>query len=177
MIFASAGHHNTDPGAIANGYKESYLTQVFRNRIYEEIIIRGGNVILDKDYETLSQYLKRIQPGSGSVVCDLHFNASNDPEATGTEVFAANNPESIALATELSEAISKVLSIPNRGAKLQHQSNRSSLAILNTKAGISILPEICFMSNINDLTKFFTHQDLLAKIFACTLIYYDNLKS
>lgn len=44
------------------------------------------NVIQDKDFETNSQYQRRIKPGSGSVIFDIHFN-SGSPASGGTECY------------------------------------------------------------------------------------------
>lgn len=44
--FISAGHHDNDPGAVANGYQENELTKELRN-----IILKHGNskeIIIDK---------------------------------------------------------------------------------------------------------------------------------
>ena len=45
MIFISAGHHNTDPGAVANGYIERDLTKDARNLIIPSLDLK--NVIQD----------------------------------------------------------------------------------------------------------------------------------
>ena len=48
--FISAGHHDNDPGAVANGYQENELTKDLRNRILKygnskEIIVDNGAAI------------------------------------------------------------------------------------------------------------------------------------
>jgi N-acetylmuramoyl-L-alanine amidase len=176
MIFLSGGHHQNDPGASGNGYNEFEVCASFRDSVAQEIIRRGGSVILDKDYETLSGYLNRIKPGSGSVVCDIHFNSVLDPTATGTEVFFADNPESKYIAIELSKANAEILGIINRGAKLESKSNRGHLAVLHTKAGISVLPEICFISNPYDMEAFFKNRESLVHAYACILMHADGMK-
>lgn len=178
MIFLSAGHHNADPGAMGNGYKESELTKELRELIFAEIKRLGGNVILDKDFETLSQYIGRIKPGSGSVVCDLHFNASSNNSATGAECLYKNkaNEDSISLSKEIAETISKSLGIKNRGAKSESQSARGRLAVLHTNAGISCLPEICFITNKTDMEAYQKKKKQVAACIAHILVAYDNLK-
>lgn len=176
MIYLSAGHHNSDPGAVANGYKESELCIKIRDAVAKELDKRGYKYILDKDSETLSQYIARIKPGSGSVVCDIHFNAVANSTATGVEVFYKND-NSKPIAASLSAELARVQGLKDRGAKGPKESNRGSLAILNTKAGIAVLPEIGFISNKNDLKAFFDNFDKVINVIACNLIYAENLYS
>jgi N-acetylmuramoyl-L-alanine amidase len=177
MIYLSAGHHLSDPGAIANGYKESQLCIELRDLIKQELIQKGASFISDRDYETLIAYINRIKPGSGSVLCELHFNASTNTRATGTEVLYATGIESQNLAKDLSQVIAELIGIPNRGAKDEAQSARGRLAVLRTKAGIAVLPEICFISNKLDMDAYQKNKNKVAKAIASYLIHYDKLKS
>ena len=82
--FISAGHHDNDPGAVANGYQENELTKDLRNRI-----LKYGNskeIIVDRDSETNREYQNRIKPGAGSVVLDIHFDAGPS-RVTGVTAF------------------------------------------------------------------------------------------
>ncbi len=178
MIFLSAGHHNADPGAVANGIKESDLTKELRALIAVYLKSKNHGVILDLDSETNSQYQSRIKPGDGSVLCDLHFNASPKASATGTEVIVANNANGIELklAAELAAGTAKILGITNRGVKTESQSARGKIGILNLKAGIDCLIEVCFISNPSDVEKYQAKKIELARFYGNLLIQYDNLK-
>ena len=179
MIFISAGHHNTDPGAVANGYIERDLTKDARNLIIPSLDLK--NVIQDKDFETNSQYQRRIKPGSGSVVFDIHFN-SGGPTAGGTECyvnakdFADKNSLSYKMADEISKATSRILGIRNRGVKADNQSQHSRIGILNLGSGISVLWEICFISSVIDMQNYIQKKSELLKEVAAILEKYDALK-
>ncbi|WP_027378193.1 N-acetylmuramoyl-L-alanine amidase [Chryseobacterium daeguense] len=179
MIFISAGHHNTDPGAVANGYVERDLTKDARNLIIPSLDLK--NVIQDKDFETNSQYQRRIKPGSGSVVFDIHFN-SGSPAAGGTECyvnakdFADKNSLSYKMADEISKATSRILGIRNRGVKADNQSQHSRIGILNLGSGISVLWEICFISSVIDMQNYIQKKNELLKEVAAILEKYDALK-
>lgn len=185
MIYLSAGHHLNDAGAVSNGFKESLLCIELRDLIKVELDKAGYTYISDRDYETLTTYLNRIQPGSGSVMCEIHFNAASSGAATGVEVIYPEKEyhntnqllASTQLAKELSEEIAEVLNLVNRGAKKESQTARKSLAVLKTKAGISILPEICFISNPRDMESYQRNKGKVAKIIASYLIHYENLKA
>lgn len=182
MIYLSAGHNfkalNPDPGAIGNGYKESELTRELRDMVAAELKSRGFPYILDKDSETLGEYISRIKPGSGSVLCEIHFNAAG-PDATGAEVLVKEgaSKHSNELAKEMSAAISDTVGIKNRGAKDESSSHRGRLGILHTLSGIAVLPEICFISNANDVQLYQSKKNQLATSIALLLIKYENLNS
>lgn len=179
MIYLSAGHHNSDSGAVANGYKESDLTKEVRNLTVKNLDPK--TIIQDKDSENNSQYQSRIKPGSGSVVFDIHFN-SGQSIATGVECFVNasdfmdKNSLSFKLASEVCEITTKTLGIKNRGVKVEGASQHSRIGILNLKAGISVLWEVAFISNVSDMAQFNTKKEQLTKEIASLLKKYDAMK-
>lgn len=175
--FISAGHHLKDPGAIGvNKRQENNEAITFRGLVICEVHKHNITVINDHDYETLSQYLKRIKPGNASVVIEYHFNAAIDPTATGTETLVSDNANqmSIDFATELSEATSKILGIKNRGVKTEKQSARGRLGLMR-KQGCVALHEICFISNKLDMELYDQSKVELAVAHAFIIAKYDNM--
>ena len=182
MIYLSAGHNKrlagADPGATCGNIKEADLTIELRDLIIAELTGLQANFITDKDDETLLAYVARIKPGSGSVVCELHFNSSARL-ATGAEAIIKNEYSHVekAIAVDISNAIATILGIINRGVKTEAQSHRGRLGILHTHAGISVLPEICFINNEIDMKQYHKNKNALARKFAELLIEYDALIS
>lgn len=178
MIFVSAGHHNTDSGAIGNGYREADLTKKIRDKVIQYLVQKNAPYIADKDTETLSQYLNRIQTGSGSVVLEFHLDAGG-ATATGTTAIVSKTPsqDSKNFAKELADKTACILGIKNRGVITETQSARGSLAIMR-ESGIVCLLEVCFISNQNDLNQLLTKEkfDALCLAYAEILIKYDALK-
>lgn len=184
MIFISAGHHfhqpKPDPGAIATHdgkqYKEAELAADLEERVCGILQQRGVKYITDRIDETLAGYIKRIQPGSGSVVLEIHFNASGAVTATGTEtlVKTAASTHEWDMAKELSDGTAKILGIANRGVKSEAQSQHKRLAILHTGAGVSALTEVCFITNRNDIVTYLANVDKIAALYADVLIKYEN---
>lgn len=176
--FISAGHCNVkgpnyDPGAPGvNGRFEANETVRVRNRVIE---ILGGDVIKDADGESLSQYLKRIKPGSGSVVVEFHFNAGT-PAATGTETLIEIDGDKMdkACAKELTDATAKILGIKNRGVKTEADTRHKRLALMK-EDGIICLVEICFISNATDMTRFDLHFEELCQAYAAIINKYDDM--
>lgn len=176
VVYPSAGHHDKDPGAMANGRKESDMNIDFRNLVSAELTSRGHRHIMDKDWETNTQHQKRIKPGPGSVLIDFHFDAAS-PSASGTTTYYASNANklSIQFAQEIVDNVSEILGIPNRGARSEKLSNRGRIGILHTKAGIACLLEIGFITNLFDIAMYEKHKVKLAKVIAEILIRYDNM--
>lgn len=179
--FPLAGHHSKDPGAVYNGRKEAEETMRIQERLDFFLNKLGVKTIKDNPSHTLSQVLNTILPGSGSVLVDNHFNASDNPNATGVECIVSNKSyaqkdNSYKMADEICQVISSHLGIKNRGVKPESQSARKKLAILHTKAGISVLIEWCFISNINDMKAIDNNRDNVCEAVAHILKKYDDMK-
>jgi N-acetylmuramoyl-L-alanine amidase len=175
-IYPLAGHSNTDPGAMAGGYKEADLTSELRNLVISEMKKRNYlNFETDDDKDNLSTVLKKINPGKKDILLDIHFNSAN-PTASGTEVFVSNYAGSTSqkFAKELVDGSAKILGIANRGVKPESQSARKRLAVVN-KNGSAALLEVCFITNANDIAKYQANKNRLAVFIADLLIKYDTL--
>lgn len=180
--YISAGHHKKDPGAVANGLKEADLTVRVRDRVIEHIKMaeilecKEWRTIKDDDNETLAEYLKRIQPGDSSVVCEFHFDAAANPDASGTSAFYADQPnwQSVPFAKAMVEVTAKILGIKNRGAHSETESHRGRLGLVH-ETGINCLVEVCFITNLEDIRKFNERFDELCMEYAKIIRYYDDM--
>ena len=160
MIYNRAGHHNNDSGAVAthNGikYQENIIMKEFRGLINNRLDSKGYKYINDNDNETLSQYLTRIKPGTGSVIFEGHLNAFVTSIATGIEIIIPTNHSQAEykIASMMAQGLHKITGLALRnggtGVITEGQSKRGSLAIMK-KPGINILAEFGFISNSNDL--------------------------
>lgn len=185
MKFISAGHcakpgPTHDPGAPGvNGRWEANETVKIRNRVIEIIKSRGiTDIIQDADGESLSQYLRRIRTGDGSMVCEFHFNAGK-PEATGVETLIEIDGDKldIACAREFSAVTSSILGIPmrgNRGVKTEADTRHKRLALMK-EDGIIVLVEVAFITNPNDMNAFDANFESLCQAYADIIIKYDAM--
>ena len=81
----TAGHSNTDPGAVANGHKESDIACDMRNMIASKLRALGHKVFTDgdgKENQPLSQAIKLVSNG---LAIEIHCNAASNPAASGVE--------------------------------------------------------------------------------------------
>lgn len=164
-IFLSAGHSNTDPGAVANGLKEADVAVEFRNMVAHYLRDMGiphatdgegtANLPLSHAAKLASAY---------AVAVEFHCNAAANPAATGTEVLSGT--ASFTLADKLSAALASALGIRNRGAKPENAGQHSRLAFV--RAG-GLIVELFFLSNPKDVEAYTQRKWLAAKAVAKVL--------
>jgi N-acetylmuramoyl-L-alanine amidase len=174
--FISAGHHLKDSGAVGSGTQENLETIKFRNLVVPICKGFGMNVITDDDNETLAQYLQRIKTGSGSVVLEFHFDAANNPSASGATCLVGNDADRLdkAFAKELVDATSSTLKIRNRGVIDESMSHRGRLGLMREQ-GIVALLELCFISNAEDMKRYNENKLFLATQIARIVYRYENM--
>lgn len=173
-IFLFAGHHNKDTGAVANGYVEAELTKELRDLTLGYLIKYPNNKIAkDSDHVDLSTLVRAVSKLSKEedIICDIHFNCADSPNATGTEVFIPDRStdKEREIAKQLCNHISSILGISNRGVKRESESARGRLAIMSP-AGSNVLIEVCFISNKNDMDKYESKKEVVASIISSVLI-------
>lgn len=173
--FISAGHHNKDSGAVGCGTQENWETKKFRDLVVPHAKQLGVKVITDDDNETLSQYLTRIQTGSGSVVVEFHFDAANGT-ASGSTAIVGSDADRLdkAFAQELVDLTAKIIGIKNRGVKSEAESHRGRLGLMREQ-GIVCLLELCFIDNQSDMKAYNNVKELLAKEVAKVIDKYDRI--
>lgn len=183
MIFISAGHNSKsktirqDPGAVnKNGIKEGDLTIEFRDLVKKELDALNVKYISDSDEESLAAYLDRIQTGSGSVVVEYHFDAHDNPEATGCTGIVESDADRLdkAFAKELNDATANTLVIRNRGIITELDSHRGRLGLMK-ETGIICLQELGFISNPYDLERYNLLKKELAYLHAVIIKRYEAL--
>lgn len=187
-IFLSAGHSTNprrDRGASGNGYIEGELTADLRNRVAAELRLLGLIPITDGNDTILQDTINWIRniTTTNCICVDFHWNSAT-PQARGTETFVDNNPTQLELdlAFDFSDVVAKTLEIPKRGnfrgrvgVKPEAESARKSLGWFRFR-GEQILPEICFISNKNEMSKYINRRDILAKEIAKLLYQYATTK-
>lgn len=164
-FFITAGHSRNDSGARANGLLESLLTIELRDLITEQCKALGISVVNDDDNLKLATVIKNINKViiEEDTLLDIHFNSADEEKAKGVEAFVRKNATSDeeALARRLTHTVSQILGTSNRGMKQEHLSQHKSLGILHTK-GRSVLLEVCFISNRNEIQTYLSRKGEIA---------------
>lgn len=173
FVAVTAGHSNTDPGAVNGKIKESDLVTNFRNAV--SFYLREAGVQVKNDgtgsqNDPLSSAIKLIK--GSSVAVEFHMNAATSKQANGVETIAL--PKDRKLAQDLSAAVASALGSRLRGNNGwidQSQSARGSLGYIN--AG-GLIVELGFISNETELAAYQARYWIAAKAVAKVLIEYEK---
>jgi N-acetylmuramoyl-L-alanine amidase len=178
----SAGHSNTegrDQGATNNITTEGKATVDLRNRLVAKFKEQKITVNVDKDNsvtkETVSVFTEYFD--EHDILIDIHFNSSNNETATGTEVIIPEKYSTFeySIASDISRTMSNVLGIRNRGVKTESQTARGKLAWMRMNAE-TILIEVCFLSNLNDMERYIAKRDTLVTELVNIISNYKSLQ-
>jgi len=175
MIFLLAGHGGGDSGAVGvNGRTESAETIKLRDKIKTHLQKAGAKFYTDDDRDGLATVLSKCTTGSGSVVLDIHFNASANKNATGVEVIVGDDAQAndLTLAMDILDLMIKRTGLKSRGVKKEHETPRKRLGVMREHGAVCLL-ETCFISNQSDMQKYDAAVDDLARELAALLIRHD----
>ncbi|MCJ8512261.1 N-acetylmuramoyl-L-alanine amidase [Acinetobacter lwoffii] len=173
FVAVTAGHSNSDPGAVNGRVKEADLVVNFRNAVSYYLREAGLQVKTDgagNKNDPLSSAIKLIK--GSSVAVEFHMNAATSKQANGIETIAL--PKDKKLAQDLSKAVADALGSRLRGDNGwidQSKSARGRLAYVN--AG-GLIIELGFISNEDELARFNARYWLAAKAVAKVLIDYEK---
>lgn len=157
-VLLSAGHSNTDPGAVANGRREADIAVEFRNLVAFYLDRAGLSYATDgKGTDNLplpqAARLARLH----NVAVEFHCNAGPS-SATGVECLS--DVSDAALSARICRAISEGLGIRDRGAKPENAGQHHRLAFV--QAG-GIIVELFFLTNRDDLRAYYDRKWVAAR--------------
>lgn len=151
-IVLTAGHSNTDPGAVAGSVTEAALMTELRNITAKKLRDMGHTVHTDGEgtvNKPLSDALTLIKTCKPDVSLELHMNASSNTAATGVETISL--PKDKALSQRLSAAVAGVLNLRLRGDKGWIDQSQSARGRLGFVSAGGLILEVAFISNPSDL--------------------------
>lgn len=108
-VFLGVGHGGSDPGAVANGIKESYANLEVAKACADVLEAHGVEVMLSRTSditEDLTDRIRECNAFNPDLAADIHHNAGG---GDGAEVFhARNNTYDDALAKNILDEITKI---------------------------------------------------------------------
>lgn len=174
-IILDAGHNQNDSGAVHNGVTEYEVMRKFREKLSARLAKKGHSHISDKDSENNRQFQNRIRPllKTGDITLAFHLNSSVSGKASGVETFISKNAgkDSKAAATEIVDGLAMIMKVPNRGVKVENESQHSSIGILNLR-GSAVLIEFGFIQT--DLKIFIEKEEQILDLIEKIAIKYDR---
>ena len=157
----TAGHSNTDPGAVANGRKEADIARDMRNIVALKLRQRGHQVFTDGDGTInypLTTAIKLIP--HGEVAVEFHCNAAASPQAKGVETISL--PKHKALSQRLSQAIANVIETRTRGDRGWIDQSQSARGRLGFVSAGGLIVELFFITNKEELMQWDAKKWLVA---------------
>jgi len=170
-IFISAGHSNTDPGAVnaITKDREADIVRDMRNMVSYYLtankVLHVTDGFLDENWP-LSRAIHQI--GKSKFSIEFHCNASGSPTACGVE--ALSQAKDKALSQLLCEAISETMNIPLRGDKGWKPENSGQHSRLVYVSNGGIILELFFISNMRELGIWKDKKWLVAKAIATVIL-------
>ena len=149
-IFIDLGHGGHDSGALGLKYSESMLVLDIGkelNLLLEESGLKYQFSRLSDIYLTLDKRCELANKMKADIFISIHINSAKDTSVAGTEswVYSLNNNKtSVDFATSITNELSDVLEINNRGVK-----ENSRFRVLNGTTMGAIIIEVDFISNPN----------------------------
>ena len=173
FVTVTAGHSNTDPGAVNGKFKEAELVSQFRNAV--AYYLREAGIQYKTDgvgttNQNLNAAIKLIK--GSSVAVEFHMNAAASKQANGIETIAL--PKDKKLAQDLSKAVADVFGSRLRGDNGwidQSQSARGKLGFISNGG---LIVELGFISNEAELAQFNARYWSAAKAVAMILIKHSK---
>ena len=170
-VFLIAGHNGSGTGA--NGFiDEGKETVILRDLIAKKLKEMGVVVIKDDNLTPLTKIVQwlRNQITKKDICIDIHFNASSNNSANGSEVFipTKNTPDELELANMFRESLSKFFK--DRGVSLESKSYHGKIAMLSGFDCCNVLLEVCFVGNKNDSDGYNSHKTELAYELALDIL-------
>ena len=173
FITVTAGHSNTDPGAVNGKYKEAELVRNFRNAVAHYLLSAGVTIKTDGTGTINLPLNNAIALAKGaSIAVEFHMNAATSKQANGIETIAL--PKDKKLAQELSKAVADAFGSRLRGDNGwidQSQSARGKLGFISNGG---LIVELGFISNEEELFQFNARYWSAAKAVAMILIKHEK---
>ena len=173
FVAVTAGHSNTDPGAVNGKFNEADLAAKFRNAVayyLREAGIQYKTDGIGTTNQNLNAAIKLIK--GSSVAVEFHMNAATSKQANGIETIAL--PKDKKLAQDLSKAVADVFGSRLRGDNGwidQSQSARGKLGFISNGG---LIVELGFISNDEELFQFNARYWSAAKAVAMVLIKHSK---
>ena len=175
MITITAGHSNSDPGAVNGSDRESEIAQDMRNIVAYYLRAQGISVKTDGDSKgnlPLSEAVKLIK--GSNIAVEFHCNAAASKGAKGVEALSKEKDKLIS--QKLCAAVSSIMGNTLRGDKGWKAENSGQHSRLAYVSNGGIILELFFISNDDELSTWKQKKWLVGKAVAEVLANYGVSK-
>ena len=173
FVAVTAGHSNTDPGAVRGSDKEADFVVKVRNAV-ELYLLRAGLDVKTDGKGGINLPLPdaiKIAKGASTKI-EFHLNASDNPKANGIETIAL--PEDKKLAQAISKAIAGVTGGTLRGKDGWIDQSQSARGKLGFVSNGGLVVELGFLSNPAEFAVLEAKYWLVAQSIADVIIAHEK---
>ena len=158
LVYVDAGHGGGDPGANGCGYNEEDLTYELAHKVADRLRASGTQVYVmdstDKKLNYKYRHPDALNMGANAYV-SIHFNAGG---GTGTESYVhslRSAQGSLCLQSSTHSSLINALGLRDRGMKSEQ------FAVVSGPVP-SVLLEVCFIDNWDDMNTYIARKDSVA---------------
>lgn len=165
IVTITAGHSNSDPGAVNGSDRESEIAQDMRNIVAHYLKSKGVDIRTDgegKGNLPLSEAIKLIK--GSNIAVEFHCNAAATKSAKGVEALSQLKDKIIS--QKLCAAVSSIMGNPLRGDKGWKPENSGQHSRLAYVSNGGIILELFFISNDEELSTWKQKKWLIGKAVA-----------
>ncbi len=173
FVAVTAGHSNTDPGAVRGSDKEADFVVKVRNAV-ELYLLRAGLDVKTDGKGGINLPLPdaiKIAKGASTKI-EFHLNASDNPKANGIETIAL--PEDKKLAQAISKAIAGVTGGTLRGKDGWIDQSQSARGKVGFVSNGGLIVELGFLSNAAEFAVLQAKYWLVAQAIADVIIQHEK---
>ncbi len=173
FVAVTAGHSNSDPGAVNGKLKESDFVVTIRNALAYYLREAGVQVKTDGiglQNDPLSSALRLIK--GSTVALEIHMNAAANKSAVGIETISL--PKDKVLAQKISKAVQSVTGSKLRGDNGWIDQSKSARGKLAFVSNGGLIVEVGFISNNAEALLIQSKAWLIAKEISKVLIEHDR---
>ena len=169
MITITAGHSNTDPGAVNGSIREADVVRDMRNMVAVYLERAGVDFKTDGTGTQNLPLREAVRLIAGSkVAVEFHCNAAANKSAKGVEALAHASDKVVS--QKLCKAVADELGTVLRGDKGWKPENSGQHSRLAFVSGGGIILELFFISNEAELKAWHDKKWLVARAVANVLI-------
>lgn len=151
-VFLGVGHGGTDPGAVANGFKEKDLNLSIALACQSELARHGVSVLMSRtkdENDTLPEEIKECNAFKPDLAVDIHNNAGGGDGAEGFYHHGGGIGKILA-----ENMLAEIVAIGqnSRGAKTKKNSaGRDYFGFIRETACPAVIVETAFVDNAKDM--------------------------
>lgn len=151
-VFIGVGHGGSDPGAVANGFKEKDLNLSIALACQEELVRHGVTVLMNRtkdETEDLTQRIVECNKFSPDLALDIHNNAGGGDGAEAFHHYKGGKGKTLA-----NDILAEIVKIGqnSRGAKTKkNSSGQDYFGFIRSTTCPAVIVECAFLDNKNDI--------------------------